>query len=375
VSRQACSCGGKQRYRGVRTRNLLTVAGDIVVPRRYFACDCGQTHSPMDAWAGIGARSVSEEARRLIVLAGSSWSFQKAADKLQEFCRLKVSNDTVRAVCDEEGKKVGQWISRDQASVREIKTAAGEWEFSSDGTCVNTTEGWREMRLSVLSKRETAMPAGPESWDDRVLPAPTARLAWSAIADSHKVGKSWKRMFKHAGIHRDAILSVIADGAKWIWEQVALHLPSASAQWVLDVYHASQHIHACGKQLFGENNPAGKTWSNQRLMQLIQHGGPWIIEQLQQELGRQVDPGCIKALRSLLGYLTDNRDRMWYRQRLENGRPIGSGLIEGGCKNTIGARLKLNAARWRVERAEHMGHLRCLEYSELWTSYWNQRAA
>jgi hypothetical protein len=34
---------------------------------------------------------------------------------------------------------------------------------------VNTTGGWREMRLSVLAKRERALPCAPKDWDERVL--------------------------------------------------------------------------------------------------------------------------------------------------------------------------------------------------------------
>lgn len=370
-----CACGAKQRYRGVRSRNLLTLAGEVIVPRRYFACECGQTHSPMDLWAGLSNRSVSDEVKRLIVLAGSSWSFEESARKLAEMCRIKTSNDTVRAICDEEGERVGKWMRRDKASIQPLKQAKGELEFSSDGTCVNTTQGWREMRLSVLSKRESAAFCGPESWNDRVLPDSTARMAWSAIADSEAVGKSWKRMFRHAGIKADAKLSVIADGAKWIWEQAARRLPGVNAQWVLDIYHAAEHVHACGKAIFGENDPAARTWSEQHLGQLIEQSGPAFCEQLRRQLLEQTNPAAKQAINSLKKYLDDNRDRMWYRQRLADGRPIGSGLIEGGCKNTLGARLKLNAARWRPRRAERMGHLRCLHYSDLWTTYWETRAA
>lgn len=66
---------------------------------------------------------------------------------------------------------------------------------------------------------------------------------------------------------------------------------------------------------------------------------------------------------------------MWYRDRLAAGRPIGSGLIEGCCKTVVAARLKINSARWLPRRAERMGHLRCLQYSDLWDAYWNARAA
>jgi hypothetical protein len=82
-----------------------------------------------------------------------------------------------------------------------------------------------------------------------------------------------------------------------------------------------------------------------------------------------------QAIDSLLGYLQDNADSLWYRQRLAEGKPIGSGQIEGCCKNVIGARLKLNSARWRIKRAERMGALRCLEYSGQSDAYWRQRAA
>ena len=56
--------------------------------------------------------------------------------------------------------------------------------------------------------------------------------------------------------------------------------------------------------------------------------------------------------------------------RLAAGQPIGTGLIEGACKNTIAARLKINNPRWRVRRAEHTAALRCLQYSDLWDAYW-----
>lgn len=330
----------------------------------------------MDAWAGIGSRTVSDEARRVIVLAGSSWSFEQAAVKLEELCRLKTSNDTIRAVCDEEGKRVDQWLRSDRVSAQPLNDARGQWEFSSDGTSVNTTDGWREIRLSVLSKREDALPALPCEWDDRVLPAPTARLAFCRIADCRLIGARWERIFEHVGVPDDAVLSVIADGAKWIWDQAAKRLPGGNnIQWVVDIYHVSRHLHDCAKVLSGQDSNAARQWASGQLATLLETGGPQFVRSVQRRLDAEPDPARRAALDKLVGYLRENQDRMWYRQRLAAGRPIGSGLIEGGCKNVLGARLKLNAARWRVQRAEHMGHLRCLQYSNLWKSYWNNRNA
>lgn len=350
------------------------MVGDVLVPRRYFACGCGETAAPMDGWAGIGSRSVSEHARRVITLAGSTWSFEQAALKLVALCQLKTSNDTIRAVCDEEGQKAGQWLRADLAPVGKLAAAAGQHEFTTDGTSVNTVDGWREIRLSILSKRESASPATVAQWNDRVLPEPTARLAWCQIANCQKVGARWERMFEHAGVDEDSIVSVIADGAKWIWDQAARRLPKARMQWVVDVYHVSQHIHACGKELFGEGTAQAQTWSQARLEQLIELGGPGFIRALDEQEGQWTAPAHVDAIKRLRGYLAENRDRMWYRQRLAEGRPIGSGQIEGGCKSILGARLKRNSARWRIQRAENMESLRCLQYSDLWDTYWLARA-
>lgn len=66
---------------------------------------------------------------------------------------------------------------------------------------------------------------------------------------------------------------------------------------------------------------------------------------------------------------------MSYERRLAEGRPIGSGLIEGANKTIVSNRLKLDGARWTPEHAEQITALRCLDYSGLWDQFWSQRAA
>ena len=90
--------------------------------------------------------------------------------------------------------------------------------------------------------------------------------------------------------------------------------------------------------------------------------------------GTSGPPAHLQAMRALRVYLEGNKDRMWYAQRLKEGKPIGSGAIEGACKK-IGVRLKLNSARWRPRRAERFGALLCLEYTDQATPYWTSKAA
>jgi len=352
------------------------MVGDIVVPRRYFACSCGRGGSPMDQWAGIGPRTVSEHVRRVVATAGSQWSFDKASAKLKELCRLKISDDMVRAVCDEEGERAGAWMKQEESAAAALSKASGELEFSTDGTSVNTVDGWREIRLNLLCRRESGKSAEPWQWEDRALPEPSFRMAWAALANCRLVGAGWKRMFAHLGIGREEPLSILADGAKWIWEQAARRLPTGdNVQWCVDIYHVSEHLHACGKAMFGQSDARSGAWAQEQLHCLLDMEGVAFIRRLDGMIQKKTEQSPREAMGKLRDYLNEHRDSMWYRRRLAEGRPIGSGQIEGGCKNVLGARLNLNSARWRIRRAEHMAHLRCLDYSDMWSPYWDQRAA
>lgn len=372
----SCSCGNRASFRYVTGKQLLTTVGVMDVPRRYYACrSCNATFRPWDAWAGVtGARHLTEHARKMVTIVGSAFSFEAAARRLWDLCQIRTSNDTVRRVCDEEGEAARRWLNQASAPAERIKRAEGHHEFYTDGVKVNTTGGWREMRLTVLARRPAAAATDPADWDRRVLPEPTAKLASCMIADCDRVGASWQRLSERTDLPQAADLSVLADGARWIWDQAAKRLPKHNTSWCVDVYHVSQHLHACAKAMFGEGAEA-RAWAEQRLGTALSRNGPGLIERLKRERETAARANSTKASDQLIGYLEDNRDSLWYRDRLREGKPIGSGLIEGCCKTAIAARLKINSARWRVRRAERMGALRCLEYSGLTRAYWQPRAA
>lgn len=370
----SCGCGGRASYRCCTDKQLLTTVGVMRVSRRYYACRrCRAKFVPFDAWAGVGRRSLTEHARKLVTTVGSAWSFERASQKLWELCRVRISNDTVRAVCNEEGERARRWLNDSPQATAALEQARGEPEFYTDGVKVNTTGGWREMRLNIAAKREPTGPCEPKDWGRRVLNEPTARLATARIAKAELVGAGWAKLSRRLRLEEARRLSVIADGAKWIWSQAARRLPGHNADWCVDIYHVSQHLHDCGKSILGEGKHA-RQWADERLQYLLEHEGVGLIRRLAQERRMTCDPSHQRAIDRLLGYLRDNRDSLWYRRRLAQGLPIGSGQIEGGCKY-VGSRLKLNGARWRLRRAERMAALRCLDYSDQTAPYWTPRAA
>jgi hypothetical protein len=308
----------------------------------------------------------------MIVLAGSGCSFDEASRNLVELSHVQVSNDVVRAVCDEEGKAVQQWMNHSPEPKKVFDAAAGVVEFSTDGLKINTIDGWKEIRQSVISKRTPGLSVPADQWDDRALEPPTARMAVCGIAHCDLIGASWERLVKMLGLPKDIEMSIIADGAKWIWDQAAKRFTSPNVQWVVDVYHVMLYLFAAAAAMGSE---AAQQWVGQRVIELIEMGGPKFIEHLNNTGPPDLSPSITEAWAKLLNYLNDNRDSLWYGHRLQQGLPIGSGLIEGGGKNTLARRLKINSARWRIRRAERMGAIRCLQYSGLWEIYWDSKIA
>jgi hypothetical protein len=354
---------------------VLTSIGHVTVERRYLSCAaCRAKTVPWDLWAGLeNNRRMSPHARRMLTLAGTSWSFDSAAKRLKELCHITVSDDTIERICQEEGQRAQKWMNESDAPVKSFAAATGQAEFYTDGVKVNTTGGWREMRLSVLAKRQAALPATPAQWKDRVLSAPTARMAVCAIAPANVVGSSWKRLADHLSLPRDHPLSVLADGAKWIWREAAKRF-GKDTRWIVDIFHVSEHLHTCAKEMLG-NSPMARQWADAQLERLIEIEGPRFINELDEQIAATTDGAQRKSLENLRGYLQENHDSMWYATRLKEGLPIGSGLIEGACKNAVAVRLKINNPRWRIRRAEKIAALRCLDYSLQWDPFWQDRAA
>lgn len=315
---------------------------------------------PLDERLGVEGL-VSPRAQRLLCLAGAEQSFERAARLLRELAGICICDNTVRKICDEHGRRMRTWQREDPEASQPFREADGEVEFQTDGTAVNTTAGWREIRLSIFAKRPRGEPVEDlEAWDGQRLPEPTARVAGAVIRTAKALGPQWRRTAARLGIKRTEQLSVLADGAKWIWTEVDKNLSGAVG--VLDIYHASEHLHAAASARHGAD-PLVKAWYEALRGTLLQSGAGGVLEEL------TANPG---ADAGLAAFLTPHVEHTPYRQRLAEGRSIGSGMVEGACKTAIGRRLKQTGARWRVRRVEHMAALCCLLYSDQFDTYWQK---
>ena len=253
-----CSCGLKKAHHGSKARCVVTSAEELKVVRVYFRCvKCQAGGFSADERLGIDGR-FSIAVQRLACLAAASWSFDVSSQRLTELCGLRISENTIREIAQSHGAAMNTWQNSDPQAVREFRAATGEPEFTTDGTSVNTTGGWREMKVGVFAKRPAGEATAPEEWATRSLPAPSARVAFAAIERSERFGRRWKAWSRRPGLFDTSCITLLADGAKWIWEEKRRHLTQAGG--VLDIFHNLEHFAAASRSLYGDGTDAADEW-------------------------------------------------------------------------------------------------------------------
>jgi len=341
----------------------------VVVRRVYFKCTpCGTGGYPADQRLGIDGL-MTTEARRLTCLAGVQRSFANGQMLLKEFCGWQLSDETIRLWCHAEADRVTEWRAEVAPDVAREMEANERLEFQTDATKINTTTGWRDLKIGLFCRRELGSSGSLTDWKQRSLPTPSARIAFAAIEEIDTFEKRWIDWSQRLGIVSFETMSVIADGAEWIWNAATDCFPDHRG--VLDIFHASEHLCNTAEALHGESTTASKEWFETARMALL--GDGWYG--IQEVIGRTLSNPAITdtgrtAIESLTRYLANHSTRLNYRARLARGEAIGSGQVEGACKQMIGKRMKQTGARWTATNANRMAELCSLSYSNQWSSYW-----
>ena len=345
----------------------------VCLRRVYFDCQrCAAGDYVADLRLGVQSGQTCQ-ARRLLCLAGTSWSFAASSVHLREFCGLQVAAGTIRNVCHAEAAQVERWQSNALEASAEYRKTSGEIEFFTDGAFVNTMDGWKEMRIGVFSKRKLGESATPDQWSQRTLPPIEARHVFAAIESADAFAARWPLVASRLGIRSSRRIDVVADGARWIWDRVSTYWPAAEG--ALDIYHALEHVAATAKALHGDGTPETKRWNDRARDALLADGYPGIERLIAETQPIAVRAGQRTSLSELEVYFRPHQARrLAYAERLAEGRVIGSGQVEGACKHWIGRRLKQTGARWQIDRANRMAGLCALKYADQWQTYWSTAA-
>jgi hypothetical protein len=352
----------------------MSAVGAVVFRRRYWKCTCGTAGSyAVDALLGIADQRYTKTVQKHCCRLAADASFASTSKLLHELLGVDLCPETVRTIVEGHGKRMARFQAEDTVSDQAFQAAAGTVEFTTDAGKVNTREeGWKDLKIAMISKRETGAPTTPDKWKSQRLPAATMVLAFAMIATAKEFRAQWRPRLRRLGVRSLADVHALADGASWIWKAVQRSLTGCVQ--TLDIFHACQYLSKCAERVFGEGTSAARDAYEYSRSLLIRQGWAgvcqWVAELLDGADDDSERERRRKATDRLLRYFSKHTNRLNYAERLQAGRAIGSGQVEGEAK-TLGLRLKRRGARWKRVNVQPMASLVCVQHTCQWDAYWN----
>jgi len=344
ANQSACACGAMARYRSLNSLTLVTTHGRLRVRRPYFHCAaCGKGHCPLDREWGLGPGHTTPAAQDLVAGLAALVPYVQVPGVLRRVhAPVTLGVKTIEQLTQRLGHHLEQRPPTGPAhSGRRIAVAV-------DGAMLPTRAGYREARCGVVYEPE---------WNPARTPAAEAALRKEFVGTLSGREPFMAEVCRRVERRRpdpDTPVGALGDGAPWIWEGYAAHLPHRVE--ILDFYHAMEHVGEVAAAMHGAAGDQAAAWTKRMRKNLLRYGPQSLLRAL-----RAWDPvpeTLVEERRRELGYFERNAHRMDYPAYLKAGLPIGSGAVEGACKHLVADRFKGAGMRWNVSTAEPVLHLR-----------------
>lgn len=362
-SSMACNCGGSMRFVSHRSKNIHTVFGWIVLSRSYYHCpDCGASCFPYDQASGLGSECLSPGLARACCVVAVDDSFSQTSDKIKELFDQYVSEKTVERVVHQVGSvALSQEDGRLETFLKsrripDSQICTDKLYIAPDGTTVHEKDGWHESKVGSIY------------WQDERFRRHERYLG--RFDNSEKFGFCLWLEACRCGLREAKEVVYLGDGAGWIRTLHNIHFNRAV--FIVDWYHASEHIWDCGKVLFGEGSNATKRWVEHRCSLLWDGWTRKLLNDLKK--GRKKYRGNKRdAIDTLYRYISVNEQQMRYDVFRASGYDIGSGAVEGACKHVVGKRLKQSGMIWTRVGSSSMLALRVVWLNKEWEQLWSKK--
>jgi hypothetical protein len=383
--RVPCGNGHEAVFAGYREKVIGTVLGPVTLRRAWYHCaECEHGLAPRDAELGVAGASMSPGLAAMNDLAAAAGPFAGAARLLQELAGVRLDARRVGRAAEASGTAVAA-AGRERAALigsRKVvplppvplpdklyavidgtgvpmtaRETAGRKGKGEDGRART-----REVKLGVFFTQDKLDEDG----------YPVRDRASTSIIATFEPAATFGSLVRAEGIRRGAghvrQLTVLGDGAAWIWGIATAKFPEATQ--VVDLYHAREHLHSLTRSLEFMLLDRKDEWLAARLEDL-DYGD---IDGIEAAVRKYPLEGTRKnEVEKELGYFLSNAPRMRYHWFRSRGLFVGSGVVEASCKTVVAQRLKQAGMHWTVAGADAIIALRCKEASSQWEAICNHR--
>lgn len=322
--------------------------------------------SPLDAVLELTRSHFSPFLIEGMVRLGTCLPFAQVPAMVHFFTGVEVSSDTVRRLTEQAGAALATIETAEAERIEQELPKPPEGpaiqQLSVDGAMVPVLGGeWVEVRTAAIGTVEQSVDVDGEpvarshdvSYFSRYTDAKT--LSQLAIIATHR-----------RGTETAGTVCAVMDGAEWLQAFCDVHRPDAVR--ILDFPHAVEYLAMAAHAVLGAGTDAATTWLKQQAHDL-KHEDPGDVLQAVRDLPAETEEAR-EVRDKALHYLEERQEQIRYAHFREAGYPIGSGMVEGGNKLVIEARLNGSGMHWARPHVSPMAALRSVWCSATWEERW-----
>ena len=246
-------------FTGYRDKTADTVLGAVTLRRAWYHCaGCGHGFAPRDEQLGVAGQSMSPGLRKMTARAAAAVPFAAAARLVGELAGLTLTGRRAGRRAEADGNAAAAVTEAEAAAITARRLVpmppAGpvpdKIYLAIDGTGVPMvaaeTAGragkgddgrarTREVKMAAVFTQTRLGDDGHPVRD----PGSSSYLATFAAAPEFGILMAAEARRRGAGQIRQ--LTILGDGAVWIWNLATQHFPAATQ--IVDLFHAREHVH------------------------------------------------------------------------------------------------------------------------------------
>lgn len=395
-------------------KSFLTKFGEITLSRGlYYRRDEGsrgikqRARVPLDRAWGMQDRYAAADVVEALLYVSASMTPSEAAQLFAKLTGITPSTSLIYDVIQEDGSRLKEFVDdheekRWQEAEIPKETEVVVASFDGANVCLresgakrgrpaerpqnevpdkaesnNRASAYRNVMVGAISAykgREVTDTTGESVWKPQ-------RLRSYYLAEMPEQGFGTFRDRSMAALEQledqfpkeGVIKLLLMDGARNLWNWAKGEERFQEFDWLLDFYHASEHLSVAGESLFGKQSDEAKQWYDKwkKKLKHEENAVEGLIRSITNHLKKRKLPKARKAAANReRQFFKNNRDKMNYAIYVEEGVPIGSGPVEAACKTIVKERMGRSGMRWNRKSGGNILNLRVLAKSDQWEAMW-----
>ena len=326
-------------------------------------------------------------------LSLESYSYEETHKKMEELLGLDISADVIRRVANEVGNiqyelelKYAEEI--DQKRINETLEIGSKNDdityILTDGSyilcrpedignaiyvadCDKRVE-YREVKLAAIFRQSDIVMYTSKTGKKRHKIKNVIMVPYLGEAETFNK-LVYASCYKYGYLKSNEFI-ILADGAKWITSFQEEYFPLSCR--ILDLFHIIEKIHDCAKERYPNNSKARKYFIDTIIGYLLDGEKEKALSFV---LSKSLEWDDEKGNIDLYKYLNDNYLYIDYKEYIDKGYFVGSGLIESRNKSFVHRRMKQPGMKWYPINANRVLFLKAKKENNQWNEVKENLAA